>query len=129
MFFRILKHVVFLIKLVNPFKLQNSPMDFLFVVALKPHKNKKLWYIFLYSPMMRLRLSKWFDMKLLLGFHELLMRHFLFLKFTSTQIDSMLQSDLSLRNFEDITSRIYNKRPLTSCQTCTRFFYSQEKFL
>ena len=103
---RFLKHVGFLIKLVSQFKLENSSMYFLFVVALKSPRNKKFWYFLLYSSMIRLRHSRWFDMKLLLGLYEPLMNSFLFLKFISTQMDSTLQSDLSLRNFEGILSRI-----------------------
>ena len=65
-----LKHV-FLMKLVNPFKLQNSSMYFSFVVALKSPKNRKFWHILLSSSMMQLRRSRWFDMKLLLGLYTI----------------------------------------------------------
>ena len=100
-----LKHVGFLIKLVSPFKLQNCSKHFLLIEELKSSKNKKLWYSLLYSSMMQLRHSRWFDRKLFLGLHEPLMNHFLFLKFTSTQIDLMLQSDSTFRNLEGISPR------------------------
>ena len=100
-----LKHVGFLIKLVSPFKLQNSSKYFSLTEALKSPQNKKLWYSLLYSPMMRLRHSRWFDKQFLLGLYESLMSHFLFLKFTLTQIDSILQSDFTFRNLEGISSR------------------------
>ena len=93
-----LKHVGFLIKLVSPLKLQNFAKHFSLTEALKSPKNRKFWYTLLYSSMMRLRHSRWFDIKLLLGLYEPLMNHFLFLKFTSTQIDSILQLDFASRN-------------------------------
>ena len=74
-----------LIKLVSPFKLQNFDMRFSFIELLKSPKTKKFWYVLLYSYLW-LRPSRWFDMKLLLALYEQLMNHFLFVKFTSTQI-------------------------------------------
>ena len=66
--------------------------------------------------MLHLRHSQWVDIQLLLRLCEPLMNHFCFLKFNSTytEIDSMLQSDISLRKFEGASSRIKNKsaRPL-----------------
>ena len=44
-----LKHIGFLIKLVIPFKLQNSAKHFSLTEALKSPKNKKFWYSLLYS--------------------------------------------------------------------------------
>ena len=48
-------------------------------------------------------------MKLWLGLYEPLMSHFRFPKFVSTQIDTILQLNLILRNFERISSLTYNK--------------------
>ena len=47
--------------------------------------------------MTQLRHSRWFDIKLLLGLHDPLMNHIFFLKYTSTQIDSVLQSDFTFK--------------------------------
>ena len=84
-----LKHVGFFIKLVSPFNLQNFSKHFSLTEALKSPKNKKFWCSFLYWSMMRLRHSRWFDKKPLLGLYEPLMNHFVFLKFTSIQINSI----------------------------------------
>ena len=48
-------------------------------------------------------------MKLWLGLYEPLMSHFRFPKFVSTQIDTILQLNLILRNFKRISSLTYNK--------------------
>ena len=100
-----LKHIGFLIKLVKPFRLQSSAWYFSPTEALKSPQNRKFWYVLLYSTMTRLRHSRWFIIKLLLGLHEPLMNHFLFLKFFSAQIDSILQLDFTCRYFKAISSR------------------------
>ena len=55
--------------------------------------------------MTQLRHSRWFEIKLLLALDDPLMNHFLVLKFYSAQIDSILQLDLTCRNFKGISSR------------------------
>lgn len=107
------RNVRSLIKLVSPFKFfhENSSMCFSFVVALKSSRNNKFWYFLLHSSMMQLRHSRSFDMKFLLRLYEPLIIRFLFVKLISAQMDSMLKSDLRLRNFEVISSRIWNKSP------------------
>ena len=107
-FISIFKHVGFLVKLVSPFKLQNSSMHLSFVVVLTSPKMKKFCYMLLYSSMIQLRRSIWFGMKLLLELYKPLLNHFRFLNFISRQIDSLLHSYLSLRNFKVISSQIKN---------------------